>query len=77
LAGAGLPARSRAISRVKSLAKPHDRTRAARRQPGRVLIGTSGWTYDGWRGPFYPDAISKKDWLRFYAEHFPTTEING
>jgi uncharacterized protein YecE (DUF72 family) len=75
-AGAGL-SKSRAISRLKSLAKPHDRTRAARRQPGRVLIGTSGWTYDGWRGPFYPDAIPKKDWLRFYAEHFPTTEING
>jgi uncharacterized protein YecE (DUF72 family) len=51
--------------------------RAARRQQGRVLIGTSGWTYDGWRGPFYPDAIPKKDWLRFYAQHFPTTEING
>jgi uncharacterized protein YecE (DUF72 family) len=51
--------------------------RAARRRLGRVLIGTSGWTYDGWRGRFYPDAIPKKDWLRFYAEHFPSTEING
>jgi hypothetical protein len=20
----------------------------------RVLIGTSGWHYDSWRGPFYP-----------------------
>jgi uncharacterized protein YecE (DUF72 family) len=76
-AGAGL-SRPRAISHLKSLAKPHDGTRrAARRQLGRVLIGTSGWTYDGWRERFYPDAIPKKDWLRFYAEQFPTTEING
>jgi uncharacterized protein YecE (DUF72 family) len=51
--------------------------RAARRLRGRALIGTSGWTYDGWRGPFYPDAVPKREWLRFYAEHFPTTEING
>jgi uncharacterized protein YecE (DUF72 family) len=41
------------------------------------LIGTSGWTYDGWRGPFYPDRERKRDWLRFYAARFPTTEING
>jgi uncharacterized protein YecE (DUF72 family) len=77
-AGAGLSAKTRAISRLKSLAKPHDGTRrAARRQLCRVLIGTSGWTYDAWRGRFYPETIPKKDWLRLYAEHFPTTEING
>jgi uncharacterized protein YecE (DUF72 family) len=43
----------------------------------RVWIGTSGWTYDGWRGPFYSEEVRKKDWLRFYATQFPTTEING
>ena len=42
-----------------------------------ALIGTSGWTYDGWRGPFYPDDVRKKDWLRYYASRFSTTEING
>ena len=42
-----------------------------------VFIGTSGWTYDGWRGPFYPAEVPKKDWLRYYATRFPTTEING
>lgn len=41
------------------------------------LIGTSGWTYDGWRGPFYPPRERRGDWLRFYAARFPTTEING
>ena len=42
-----------------------------------ILIGTSGWTYDGWRGPFYPSELPKKDWLSWYATQFPTTEING
>jgi len=43
----------------------------------KISIGTSGWTYDGWRGPFYPSDIPKKEWLQFYASEFPTTEING
>lgn len=41
------------------------------------LIGTSGWTYDGWRGSFYPLAERKKDWLKYYASRFRSTEING
>jgi uncharacterized protein YecE (DUF72 family) len=43
----------------------------------RAFIGTSGWTYDGWRGPFYPNEVPKKDWLGWYGTQFPTTEING
>jgi uncharacterized protein YecE (DUF72 family) len=42
-----------------------------------VWIGTSGWTYDGWRGPFYPRDVAKKRWLDWYATRFATTEING
>ena len=42
-----------------------------------LWIGTSGWTYDGWRQSFYPAEIPKKYWLGWYAEHFSTTEING
>jgi uncharacterized protein YecE (DUF72 family) len=42
-----------------------------------VFIGTSGWTYDGWRGPFYPPDVAKKDWLCWYGTQFPTAEING
>jgi uncharacterized protein YecE (DUF72 family) len=42
-----------------------------------ILIGTSGWTYDGWRGPFYPKDLPRKDWLAWYGNRFQTTEING
>src|SRR5881397_1000274 len=42
-----------------------------------VWIGTSGWHYASWRGPFFPTGLRAKDHLRFYAEHFRTTELNG
>jgi uncharacterized protein YecE (DUF72 family) len=43
----------------------------------RVLIGTSGWQYDSWRGRFYPPEVPKRLWLGYYAERFPTVEINN
>lgn len=43
----------------------------------KPLIGTSGWTYDSWRGPFYPPSVAKKNWLKWYASQFATAEING
>ena len=43
----------------------------------KILIGTSGWHYASWRGPFYPPTLRQKDWLRFYVTQFPTTELNG
>jgi len=39
-------------------------------------LGTSGWSYNDWRGRFYPEEISQKKWLPFYAKHFSTVEIN-
>ncbi len=42
-----------------------------------LWIGTSGWTYGDWRGIFYPRDVPLKNWLRWYAERFSTTEING
>jgi uncharacterized protein YecE (DUF72 family) len=42
-----------------------------------VLIGTSGWHYDSWRGPFFPKGLPLKRQLQYYASQFPTTELNG
>jgi uncharacterized protein YecE (DUF72 family) len=44
---------------------------------GKIFIGTSGWTYDGWRGDFYPREAPKRSWLSYYSTQFNTTEING
>jgi len=46
-------------------------------KPGRILIGTSGWHYPHWVGPFYPQALPKKEFLPFYARQFSTVEINN
>jgi uncharacterized protein YecE (DUF72 family) len=45
--------------------------------PGRVRVGTSGWVYRPWRGPFYPTDLPQKRWFQFYAEQFDTAEINA
>jgi len=42
-----------------------------------VLIGMSGWHYDSWRGPFFPKRLPLREQLQFYANQFPTTELNG
>jgi uncharacterized protein YecE (DUF72 family) len=42
-----------------------------------VWIGTSGWQYDDWRGPFYPPQIPVRRWLESYAERFQTVESNN
>jgi uncharacterized protein YecE (DUF72 family) len=39
-------------------------------------LGTSGWSYPGWRGLFYPPDLPSQEWLEFYARHFRTVEIN-
>lgn len=44
---------------------------------GTLRIGTSGWHYQGWIGPFYPAGTPKKALLGAYAAHFSTTEINA
>lgn len=50
---------------------------AGRRHKGTVRIGTSGWNYKAWRGPFYPEEAPMARWLEAYAEEFGTVEING
>lgn len=43
----------------------------------RILIGTSGWHYDSWRGPFYPAGLPIKAQLQYYASQFQSAELNG
>ena len=42
-----------------------------------IKIGCTGWSYDGWSGTFYPKKLAKSDWLKYYSEIFPITEINS
>lgn len=42
-----------------------------------IEIGISGWTYDGWRGTFYPKKLPHSKELEFASRKLPSIEING
>jgi len=44
---------------------------------GNILIGTSGYSFEDWRGTYYPQDIQKGKMLDFYAKDFQTVEINS
>jgi uncharacterized protein YecE (DUF72 family) len=41
-----------------------------------IKLGTSGFSYDDWIGPVYPQDLPRWKWLPFYAEQFNTVELN-
>jgi uncharacterized protein YecE (DUF72 family) len=43
----------------------------------RIHIGTSGWHYESWRGPFFPVRLPIKAQLQYYASQFKSVELNG
>ena len=45
--------------------------------PYTIKIGTSGYSYDDWRGHFYPENIPKADMLSFYCHYFDCVELNA
>jgi uncharacterized protein YecE (DUF72 family) len=42
----------------------------------RILVGTSGFSYPAWRGPFYPPDVAPSGMLRYFAGVFQSVEIN-
>jgi uncharacterized protein YecE (DUF72 family) len=44
---------------------------------GRLLLGTQGFAFDDWVGPFYPAGTPKSAYLEQYALHFATVEIDS
>lgn len=45
--------------------------------PQTFRVGTSGYFYRHWAGPFYPADLKTHRWFGFYAERFDTVEINA
>jgi uncharacterized protein YecE (DUF72 family) len=41
-----------------------------------IHVGTSGFQYKDWVGPFYPKGLAQSRWLEYYAERFGTCELN-
>ena len=42
-----------------------------------IYVGTSGYSYKEWKGSFYPENISAKEMLSYYASHFQAVELNN
>ena len=44
---------------------------------GSIHVGVSGWSYDRWRGDFYPADLPRRRWLSYVAEQMTSVELNG
>lgn len=44
---------------------------------GLIYVGVGGWSYDPWRGSFYPHDLPRKDELAYMSERLTSIEING
>jgi uncharacterized protein YecE (DUF72 family) len=43
----------------------------------KIKIGTCAWSYDDWRGVFYPEHLPASARLQFHAQHFTSVEIDS
>jgi uncharacterized protein YecE (DUF72 family) len=44
---------------------------------GKIYCGIGGWTYEPWRGVFYPKGLPHAQELKYAAEHLTSIEVNG
>ena len=42
-----------------------------------ILIGTQGWNYPAWVGPFYPEGTRPSEMLPVYGRAFPAVEVDS
>jgi len=43
----------------------------------KIHIGTCAWSFDDWRGVFYPEKLPQAERLPYYARHFSSVEIDS
>jgi uncharacterized protein YecE (DUF72 family) len=43
----------------------------------QLYCGTSGFSFQEWKGPFYPEKLPNNQMLEYYAARLPTVEINN
>jgi uncharacterized protein YecE (DUF72 family) len=63
-----------AASRDSSRTRAH--SGAPENPPNGIFIGTSGWAYSSWKPGFYPQALSQKKFLDYYATQLNSVEVN-
>jgi uncharacterized protein YecE (DUF72 family) len=61
----------------KTLSVPGMETEGISAANPRIRIGIGGWTFEPWRGAFYPAALTQKRELEFASRQVSAIEING
>jgi uncharacterized protein YecE (DUF72 family) len=44
---------------------------------GQIYVGIGGWSYEPWRGVFYPEGLAQTKELEYAASHLTSIEINS
>ena len=44
---------------------------------GEIRVGIGGWTFEPWRGVFYPKGLPQAQELAYASQHLTSIEING
>ena len=51
--------------------------KSAAGKSGNIYIGVGGWTFEPWRGVFYPEKLAQAKELQYAASKLTSIEING
>jgi uncharacterized protein YecE (DUF72 family) len=43
----------------------------------KIRIGSCAWSFEDWRGVFYPPNLPESRWLEFYANYLPAVEVDS
>src|SRR5262249_1780721 len=57
--------------------RPGDATNEDTRMSGKIYVGIGGWTFEPWRGVFYPKGLPQKRELEYASRQLTSYEING
>ena len=56
---------------------PVAKAKTATAKSGNIYIGIGGWTFEPWRGVFYPEKLTQAKELSYAASKLTSIEING
>jgi uncharacterized protein YecE (DUF72 family) len=62
---------------AKAATKPATKPAGQTQKAGRIHIGIGGWTFEPWRGVFYPEGLAHAKELAYAGEHLTSIEVNG
>src|SRR5277367_5118260 len=61
----------------QSTAKSPAKTAAKSEKAGQIRVGIGGWTFEQWRGVFYPKGLAHAKELAYASERLTSIEVNG